>query len=106
ITERFNFLFLRYWRGMALAAVLAATQTSTQGDTMKTQIQFKQADGDDGIALVEGPVNRLEQAKRELANKLDLPATDTSHGNSEDIDARLRHGGINPESITFSQVAE
>ena len=73
---------------------------------MKTQIQFKQADGDDGIALLEGSITSLEQAKQELANKLNLPTFDTADGSGEDVDARLRTGGIDPSSITFSQVAE
>jgi hypothetical protein len=73
---------------------------------MKTQIQFQQTDGDDGIALVEGSVTSLEQAKHELANKLDLPAIDAPHEGRQDIDARLRNGGIDPISVTFDQIAE
>ena len=73
---------------------------------MKTQIQFQQADGDDGIALIEGPIANLDQAKNELANKLDLPRADDSHATREDIDARLRNGGIDPKSIIFNQIAE
>ncbi|MGB6103551.1 MAG: hypothetical protein WBF88_06845 [Pusillimonas sp.] len=73
---------------------------------MKTQIQFKQTDGDDGIALIEGSTTSLEHAKRELANKLDLPALDAPEGAREDIDARLRNGGIDPSSVSFDQIAE
>lgn len=73
---------------------------------MKTQIQFRQSDGDTGVALIEGATKSLEQAKQELANKLDLPAPDGAHGSAADIDARLRNGGIDPGSVTFDQVAE
>lgn len=69
---------------------------------MKTQIQFKQADGDTGVALIHGPMSTLEQAKQELANALNLPEAPTAH----DLDARLRNGGIDPASITFDQVSE
>lgn len=73
---------------------------------MKTQIQFQQTDGDDGIALVDGPIASLDQAKNELANKLDLPTADASHSTQKDIDARLRNGGIEPGSVSFDQIAE
>ena len=72
---------------------------------MKTQLQFIQADGDQGIALLEGSITTLEQAKRELANQLNLPDADTARTN-EDLNARLREGGIDPNSISFSPVAE
>lgn len=73
---------------------------------MKTQIQFRQSDGDTGIALIEGATKSLEQAKQELANKLDLAVPAGTHGSASEIDARLRNGGIDPDSITFDQVAE
>ena len=73
---------------------------------MKTQIQFRQIDGDNGIALIHGPVASLEQAKRELANKLNLPAMDAAQGDRENIDERLHRGGIEPTSITFDQISE
>ncbi len=73
---------------------------------MKTQIQFTRSDGDHGVALIHGPVASLEQAKRELANALDLPASDDLPTDQEDLDARLRHGGIVPASITFDQLSE
>jgi hypothetical protein len=73
---------------------------------MKTQIKFKQTDNDDGIALVEGAITSLDQAKMELANKLDLPAGNSPHASQAEIDARLRNGGIEPASVTFHQIAE
>lgn len=75
---------------------------------MKNQIQFKKTDGDKGVALTEAAVSSLEQAKRELAIKLDLPTSDANpqSGVQEDIDARLRRAGILPESITFDQIGE
>jgi hypothetical protein len=73
---------------------------------MKTQIQFKQEDGDNGIALIHGPVTSLAEAKQELANKLNLPDVASSSSGQDGIDARLRSGGINPDSITFDQLSE
>ncbi len=73
---------------------------------MKTQIQFRQADGDQGIALIVGSTASLEQAKLELANKLDLPEVESHDGSADDIDTRLRNGGIDPASVTFDQIAE
>jgi len=67
---------------------------------MKTQVQFNRADGDQAIALLEGSITSLQQAKLELANKLNLP------GGDENLDARLRDGDIDPASIEFSSVAE
>lgn len=73
---------------------------------MKTQILFTQSDGDNGIALIHGPVTSLEQAKQELANKLNLPSIDDPQSDREDVDDRLRRGGIDPASITFDQISE
>ena len=73
---------------------------------MKNQIQFNKTDGDKGVALTEAALSTLDEAKRELANKLDLPATDPKNEAREDIDARLRRAGILPESITFDQIGE
>ncbi|CZZ89180.1 Uncharacterised protein [Bordetella ansorpii] len=67
---------------------------------MKTQISFKQLDGDDGVALVNGNITNPQEAKRILASKLDLP------GEQEDIDARLKRGGIDPASIRTTHVSE
>lgn len=69
---------------------------------MKTQIQYLQTDGGEGIALIEGATASLDQAKLSLANKLDLP----NAGAQENVDVRLRNGGIEPDSVNFSQVAE
>ncbi len=73
---------------------------------MKTQIQYLQTDGGEGVALIEGSTASLEKAKVSLANKLDLPDAEVSQRGPENIDARLRNGGIDPDSVTFSQVAE
>jgi len=66
---------------------------------MKAQIQFKQTNGDNGVALIDAALTNLEQAKRELANKLNLPE-------HEDLDTRLRNGGIDPASLTFDMISE
>jgi hypothetical protein len=73
---------------------------------MKTQIQYLQTDGGEGVALIVGPTSSLEQAKVSLANQLNLPDVGEIRGANQNVDARLRQGGIDPESITFSQVAE
>lgn len=73
---------------------------------MKTQIQFKKTDGSDGVALVEGPVSGILQAKRELAAKLGLPEVDAPDGEHEDVDAQLYQGDIEPDSIIFDQISE
>lgn len=73
---------------------------------MKTQVQFRQTDGDEGVALLDGSITSLEQAKMALAGKLDLPAMDGPQGAQEAIDARLRNGGIDPASVSFDQIAE
>ncbi|MFD4839886.1 hypothetical protein ACFWP0_20450 [Achromobacter sp. NPDC058515] len=73
---------------------------------MKTQISFKKTDGSDGVALLDGDASSILQAKRELANKLDLPAVGPTSGEREDIDARLRHGGIDPDSLKINHVSE
>jgi hypothetical protein len=45
---------------------------------MKTQISYRKLDGGDGVALINGSISDLSQAKRELANWLELPATDVA----------------------------
>jgi hypothetical protein len=72
---------------------------------MKTQIQYTKSDGDNGVALIHGPVTNLEQAKQELANKLNLP-DDSSPKDPADLDARLRRGGIDPATVVFDQISE
>ncbi|CAM4335922.1 hypothetical protein [Bordetella muralis] len=73
---------------------------------MKTQISFKSTDGSDGVALVDGAISDLVHAKRELAHAKGLPVVETNDGQSEDIDARLRHGGVDPNSVKFLHVSE
>ncbi|WP_442592897.1 hypothetical protein ACSBPU_15530 [Parapusillimonas sp. JC17] len=73
---------------------------------MKTQIQFKKMDGSEGVALIDGPVSSVLQAKRELAAKLDLPRVDAADGEHEDVDAQLYRGDIEPDSIIFDQLGE
>jgi hypothetical protein len=73
---------------------------------MKTQISFKKTDGSDGVALLDGDASSTLQAKWELANKLDLPDIAASAGQDEDIDARLRLGGIDPNSIKVNHISE
>ncbi len=73
---------------------------------MKTEISFEKIDGGNGVALVVGTITSDLQAKRELAAKLDLPLVDTPSGEKEDIDARLRNGGIAPASIKFNHISE
>lgn len=73
---------------------------------MKTQIQFKKTDGSEGVALIDGSVSSVLQAKRELAAKLDLPPVDAADGEHEDVDAQLFRGDIEPDSIIFDQLGE
>ena len=72
---------------------------------MKAQIQYRKTDSSEGIALTASAVTSTVQAKQDLAAKLNLPIVES--GNEEaDIDARLRKGNIDPESISFSQLSE
>ncbi|WP_312996024.1 hypothetical protein [Achromobacter animicus] len=73
---------------------------------MKTQISYRKLDGSDGVALVNGGISDSQQAKQELANWLDLPATDAAGGNPDDVDGRLRRGGIEPGSVEFNHISE
>ena len=73
---------------------------------MKTQISYRKLDGADGVALVNGSISDLSQAKRELANWLELPATDVADEAQEDLDSRLRLGGIEPGSVQFNHISE
>ncbi|CAO3913452.1 hypothetical protein [Achromobacter mucicolens] len=72
---------------------------------MKTQISYRKLDGSDGVALVNGGISDARQARQELANWLDLPAANTA-GNPDDVDARLRGGGIDPASVEFNHISE
>lgn len=71
---------------------------------LKTQIRFRKKDGSEGVALVDGDAKETLQAKRALADQLNLPMPDTPAG--EDIDARLRNGGIDPLSVTGTHISE
>ena len=73
---------------------------------MKTQITYRKLDGGEGVALVNGSISETPQAKRELANWLEQPSQDSRDGAQEDIDGRLRQGGIAPESIQFNHISE
>ncbi|MBV7482432.1 hypothetical protein [Bordetella sp. BOR01] len=73
---------------------------------MKTQISFKKTDGSDGTALVNGAISSTLEAKRALANALDLPAVDAPSAGQEDVDSRLRNGGIDPDSIAQHHISE
>ncbi|SEK00180.1 hypothetical protein [Achromobacter sp. NFACC18-2] len=73
---------------------------------MKTQITYRKLDGGEGVALVNGGISELHQAKQDLANWLDLPETDSSAADHEDVDGRLRRGGIEPGSVRFNHISE
>lgn len=64
---------------------------------MKTEIKYKKLDGSNGVALVPGSVEAGLAAKRELADRMNLPLVP---GQESDADARLRNGGVDPESLT------
>lgn len=72
---------------------------------MKTQISYRKLDGSEGVALVNGGISETQQARQELANWLDLPEAKTA-GNPDDVDARLRGGGIDPASVEFNHISE
>jgi hypothetical protein len=68
-------------------------------DTEPVRIRYKKLDGsvlEDGWS---GTTDDPLQIKREVANALRLPMVDVNYGEREDIDGRLRHGGIDPNSI-------
>lgn len=69
---------------------------------MKAHIQYKKVDGSDGVALMPSAVTSLDEAKRQLAAKLDLPPVEGIDGN-EGVDARLQQGGVLPETVAFSR---
>lgn len=73
---------------------------------MKTQITYRKLDGSDGVALVNGGISETQQAKQELANWLELPDAGGSAAGREDVDGRLRRGGIAPESVKFNHISE
>lgn len=68
-------------------------------DTEPVRIKFNRTDGtvfEDGWS---GSTDDLLQIKRDVADGLRLPLVDRNYGAGEDIDERLRHGGIDPDSI-------
>ncbi|KAG1376310.1 hypothetical protein G6F57_012767 [Rhizopus arrhizus] len=73
---------------------------------MKTQITYRKLDGGESVALVNGSISETMQAKRELANWLELPSMTSGDGVQEDLDGRLRQGGIAPESVQFNHISE
>ncbi|MBO1111848.1 hypothetical protein [Bordetella petrii] len=73
---------------------------------MKTQISFKKTDGNDGTALVNGAISDLPEGKRALADALSLPAIEAPDGKGEDIDSRLKLGGIDPQSLELHHISE
>ncbi len=73
---------------------------------MKTQITYRKLDGSDGVALVNGGISETQQAKQELANWLELPEASGSAAGRDDVDGRLRNGGIAPESVKFNHISE
>ncbi|MCW3156267.1 hypothetical protein N8H69_27305 [Achromobacter spanius] len=73
---------------------------------MKTQISYRKLDGGDGVALVNGGISEMSQAKRELANWLELPEAGVPDGGQEDVDARLHQGGLAPDSVQFNHISE
>ncbi|MGV2863133.1 hypothetical protein [Achromobacter sp. ESBL13] len=73
---------------------------------MKTQISYRKLDGDDGVALVNGGISETLQAKRELANWLELPEGGSASTEEQQVDSRLKQGGIAPESVQFNHISE
>ncbi|MBU4609767.1 hypothetical protein IMZ29_04150 [Achromobacter sp. GG226] len=73
---------------------------------MKTQISYTKTDGGTGVALVDGAVDDPLEAKRELAAALNLPEDVNNTGNVTEVDARLRAGGVQPESVSTVPVSE
>lgn len=73
---------------------------------MKTQISFIKTDGGTGIALVDGAVDDPLEAKRALAAALNLPEDVDNTGDVSEVEARLRAGGVQPDSITTTPVSE
>jgi hypothetical protein len=73
---------------------------------MKNQISYTRLSGEHGVTLVGGSISSTLQAKRELANKLDLPHVNTPAGQDEDVDARLHAAGIDPSSVQHLHISE
>lgn len=73
---------------------------------MKTSITYKKLNGGDGIEFANGNITDQLAAKRALAEALMLPAVDQPFDRGDDVDARLRHGGIEPSSVQTSHLSE
>lgn len=91
---------------MRECATVEVRITREMGGDVKTQITYKKLSGGNGVALVDGEISSTLQAKRELAAKLELPAIDQNYGQHEDIDARLRNFGIDPDSVQHLHISE
>jgi hypothetical protein len=62
-------------------------------------IRFKKLNGDVVDEGWSGNTTNPLQIKRDLAHALSAPLVDESYGSGEDIDGRLRHAGIDPDTI-------
>lgn len=71
---------------------------------MQTLVKYKMLNGGDGEALIAGVISNMTQAKHDLAHAKSLPGA--SDASSDDIDNRLRAGGIDPDSLTFVNISE
>ncbi|WP_368648988.1 hypothetical protein ABRY95_13875 [Castellaniella ginsengisoli] len=68
---------------------------------MKTRISYIQK-GTSATIDVDSEVSGGVLAKRVLAAELDLLVVDADIGQREDIDSRLSHSGIDPDSVTVT----
>ncbi|MVW71236.1 hypothetical protein [Bordetella sp. 15P40C-2] len=71
---------------------------------MKTLIKYRMLHGGEGEALMPGAVTNLSDAKNQLAHKKSLPTP--QEGSAHDIDAILKEGGIDPNSLELVQLSE
>lgn len=95
------------WRRPAQHVLKEGGRMSRRKETsMKTQIAFKRNDGSDGVALVNGNVTDPAQAKQALADQLSLPAAERGDNSADTVDARLRLGGIDPQSVKGTHISE
>lgn len=73
---------------------------------MKTLIQYKTIDGETGEALVPGSISGITDAKHQLAHAKSLPTPEASAESTDDIDSRLRQGGVDPDSLKLTNLSE
>lgn len=66
---------------------------------MRTKITYTTMQGENKAFDVDRQVYVGTQAKRAIAAHLNLPAVDAHPGEREDLDGRLKHGGVDPESV-------